>query len=93
MRSLPGSLLQSRRTCTSRRRKPGAGGARRWALRAERLESRDMLSVSSITHTSSDHFFIDTTQGDVATCNYASFRVTNDATPDADRAHAAPAGG
>ncbi|NBW96754.1 MAG: DUF11 domain-containing protein [Planctomycetia bacterium] len=84
MRSLPGSLLQSRRTCTSRRRKPGAGGARRWALRAERLESRDMLSVSSITHTSSDHFFIDTTQGDVATCNYASFRVTNDATPDAD---------
>ena len=43
-----------------------------------------MLSISSITHTSSDHFFIDTTQGDVATCNYASFRITNDATPDAD---------
>jgi len=43
-----------------------------------------MLAVASITHTSSDHFFIDTTQGDVATCNYASFRITNDATPDAD---------
>ena len=59
-------------------------GARRWALRLERLEHRDMLSISSITRTSSDHFFIDTTQADVATCNYASFRITNDASPDAD---------
>jgi uncharacterized repeat protein (TIGR01451 family) len=57
---------------------------RRHTLRTERLEDRDMLSISSIASTSSTRFFIDTTQGDVATCNYASFRITNDATPDAD---------
>ncbi|MEI6240962.1 MAG: hypothetical protein WCR51_11265 [Planctomycetia bacterium] len=46
------------RTLFSRPRR--SRGPRRWKLRSERLEDRAMLSISSITHTSSDHFFIDT---------------------------------
>jgi hypothetical protein len=72
VRSLVGSLLPNRGAPRRRRPKAGAGGGRRWNLRTERLEHRDMLAISSITQTSSTHFFIDTTQGDVATCNYAS---------------------
>ncbi|MCE9631891.1 MAG: DUF11 domain-containing protein, partial [Planctomycetia bacterium] len=84
MRSLWKSSIPQRGAHEPRRPNFGAGGARRWKLRTERLEHRAMLAIASIAHTSSDHFFIDTTQGDVATCNYASFRITNDATPDAD---------
>ena len=48
----------------------------------ERLERREMLSVTSIVNTGGSQFLVDTSEG--LTCNYASFQITNDASADPD---------